>query len=124
MGRISFSFLAILALAGVLVGCGGGLSRTTPSQPSQPSEPSQASQPTSPAPYSGVQVLTWHGDNSRTGLNPNEASLLTSNVNVSTFGKLFSYQVDGYVYAQPLYVSNVPISGGIHNVVFVATEYD
>jgi hypothetical protein len=38
------------------------------------------------------------------------------------FGKLFSYLVDGYLYAQPLYVSNLTIRGAAHNVVFAATE--
>ena len=33
--------------------------------------------------------------------------------------------MDGNIYAQPLYVSNLEILGnGIHNVVFVATEHD
>jgi len=40
------------------------------------------------------------------------------------FGKLFTCNVDGPVYAEPLYVANLAIAGGTHNVVFVATEHD
>ena len=40
----------------------------------------------------------------------------------TNFGKLFTDSVDGQVYAQPLYVENLSIAGGVHNVVFVCTE--
>ncbi len=76
-----------------------------------------------PAPASSG-VLTFHNDNLRTGQNPNETVLTPANVNVTNFGKLFSYAVDGRIYAQPLYVSNLNINGGLHNVVFVVTEND
>jgi len=72
-----------------------------------------------------VRVTTYHNDNSRTGQNLAESILNPSNVNRRNFGKLFAQNLDGYAYAQPLYLPNVSISGrGTHNVVFVATEHD
>jgi hypothetical protein len=72
-----------------------------------------------------VNVLTCHNDNARTGLNPNEKILSPATVNSNSFGKLFSLPVDGEVYAQPLYVSEVPIPNkGSHDVVYVATQHD
>jgi len=72
-----------------------------------------------------VNVLTGHNDNARTGLNPNETNLTPVNVNIYGFGKIYDRRVDGPVYAQPLYVSNLPIPGkGTHNVVFVSTMHD
>ena len=67
-------------------------------------------------------VLTYHNDNARTGLNPNESVLRPSNVNAAMFGKRFSQPVDGYVYAQPLFVPGLTIGGQTHDVVFVVTE--
>jgi autotransporter-associated beta strand protein len=80
-------------------------------------------EPLEPRRLLSVNVLTWHNDNTRQGLNANEVVLTPANVNASTFGELLSYAVTGQVYAQPLYVSNLAIPGkGTHNVVFVATE--
>jgi hypothetical protein len=72
----------------------------------------------------GANVATWHSDAQRTGLNPNEESLSPATVTPQTFGKLFSYLLDGYPYGQPLLVSNLAINSGKHNVVFAATEKD
>jgi hypothetical protein len=72
-----------------------------------------------------VSVLTQHNDLTRDGANPNEEVLTTSNVNEASFGKLFSLPVDGFVFAQPLYVSQVSIPNqGTHSVLYVATEHD
>jgi len=71
------------------------------------------------------QVTTSQYNNQRTGAVLNEVYLTPSNVNVSQFGKLGAFKVDGAVYAQPLFVPAVDIPGkGKHDVVFVATEHD
>jgi hypothetical protein len=70
-------------------------------------------------------VATAQYDNQRTGSNSAETILTPRNVNAAHFGKLFVVPVDGDVYAQPLYVPRLEISGkGVHDVVFVATEHD
>src|SRR6478735_9012091 len=72
-----------------------------------------------------VNVLTAHNDNGRTGVNTNETILSPSTVGSNSFGRLFTQPVDGPIYAQPLFVSNLPIPGkGTHNVAFVATMHD
>jgi hypothetical protein len=71
-----------------------------------------------------VAVTTHHNDNGRTGQNLTEPVLNTSNVNVNTFGKLFSRAVDGQIYAQPLYIPDLSVAGQIRNVVYVATQND
>ncbi|MDP9338292.1 MAG: chitobiase/beta-hexosaminidase C-terminal domain-containing protein [Acidobacteriota bacterium] len=77
-----------------------------------------------------TNVVTQHNDIGRTGQNRNETVLTPANVNSSSFGKLFSYAIDGRAYAQPLYVpgitmgSGTPQAGTRHHVVFIATEHD
>ncbi len=69
-------------------------------------------------------MLTYHNDLSRDGVNSQEYALTTANVATATFGKLFSCATDGAMYAQPLWVANLPIQSGTHNVVFAATTHD
>ena len=72
-----------------------------------------------------VNVVTSHNDIARTGQNLNETILTPANVNSSQFGKLFSQPVNGAIYAQPLYMSQVAIPNkGTHNVVYVGTQTD
>jgi len=86
--------------------------------------PAPSPSPTPSPGFSYAGVLSQHNDNSRTGQYLGETTLTPANVNVRQFGKLFSVQVDGYVYAQPLYVADVPVAGATHNVLYVATEGD
>lgn len=75
-----------------------------------------------------VNVLVHHGDASNDGANLAETVLTPSNVNAKDFGKQFTTNLDGQVYAQPLYVQNVKItrgsSPGVRSVVFAATMHD
>lgn len=72
-----------------------------------------------------VDVLTQRYDNARSGANLRETLLNPSNVNAKGFGKLFSRDVDGEIYAQPLIVSKLRMPGkGVRSVVFVATQHN
>ena len=77
------------------------------------------------SPAFSQDVLTYHNNNARTGLNNSETTLTLTSVNAASFGKLFTLSVDGLVDAEPLYLSAVPISGsGTHNLLIVVTEHD
>jgi hypothetical protein len=72
-------------------------------------------------------VTTYLNGNSRQGANIQEYALATSGptaVHSTNLGKLFSCNVDGAIYAEPLWVANLLVSGNVHNVVFVATQHD
>jgi mono/diheme cytochrome c family protein len=69
----------------------------------------------------GPGVYTQHNDNARTGANLHETTLTPANVNRRQFGLLFRHVVDDELFAQPLYVPNLAIAGGRHNLVIVAS---
>lgn len=93
------------------------------------SSPSQVSiivtsPPPAPPPPSAQGVFTHKYNNTRQGANATETVLTPQNVNSTTFGKLFTFHVDGYIFGQPLYVPALTMNGASHNVVYVATEHD
>ncbi len=72
-----------------------------------------------------VNVLTYKNDNARTGQNLSEPLLSPANVSAATFGRRFSHGVDGYIYAEPLFMSAVPMPDGtVHDIAVVATAHD
>jgi hypothetical protein len=82
----------------------------------------------------GVAVTTQHNNNYRTGQNDQETVLKVSNVNVNTFGKLYSLDLAALANlpagtkvseTQALYVPNINITGkGVHNIIFICTLYN
>jgi len=66
-----------------------------------------------------TNVLTWHNDNWRDGLNSSETILNQTNVNASQFGKVCSAILDGQIFAQPLVVSTAGL-----NTVYAVTQND
>lgn len=67
-------------------------------------------------------VLTSRYDNQRSGSNLNENKLTPKALKDGSFGKIFRYKVQGAVFAQPLVVSGLDISGAKdRNVLFIAT---
>jgi len=112
--RAATTLVFVVAVGLYLVNCGG--------KSSGPGQGGGATPP--PTGTTTSAVTTYHNDNARTGQTLNETILAPSNVNASSFGKLFVISVDGKVDAQPLYLPNVSISGqGTHNLLFVSTEH-
>jgi hypothetical protein len=73
-------------------------------------------------------VLTYHNDAFSTGQNLTETVLTPTNISAALFGKIFTSTLDGQVYAQPLFKTNVRTTRGtnpgVHNVLFAATQHD
>ena len=71
-----------------------------------------------------VNHVRWRNSTGGTGLQSNELALTPANVNSTTFGQAWSFNVDGGVWAQPLYMNALTINGAPHNVLFVGTDHD
>ena len=113
--RAGLRNVALLLVSVVAAACGGGSGgSSSPSQPNQPGQPQTGS----------TDITTYKYDLARTGQNLTETTLTTANVKSSSFGLLRVLAADGKVDAQPLYLSGLTVQGGMHNVVFVATEND
>lgn len=114
--QVSFSAAASSASASVSVqftGAAGALSHSISLSLSV-----GASAPVAP------DVVTYHYDLARTGLNASEATLTLANVNASHFGLQRVLAMDGKVDGQPLYLSSLSIGGQQRNVVFGVSEHD
>jgi hypothetical protein len=70
-----------------------------------------------------AQVATDHYATNRDGSTASEPSLTVGGLN--NFGKLGSFSCDsGAIYAQPLYLTGVTVSGVTYNLLIVATMHD
>ena len=116
---IAFVVLVMLFVSG----CQGATSTTNATTITTPATTTMAT--TTVTATGKIDVLTYHYDNLRDGVDSDETILTPQNVNSTSFGKLFSVPVDGDVYAQPLYISDLLMADGtIHDVMFVVTEND
>jgi hypothetical protein len=68
-----------------------------------------------------VNSVTNPGGRQRTGANLAETALTTATVDVTTFGKLYSYRLDGPIAGQPIYAAGEAIDGARRNLLYVAT---
>lgn len=117
-----FKLIGVIVLGALLVGVSWWYYDTTAH--ARPAEQASLGVPVNPE-NGKIDVLTYHYDDARDGVDPDETTLTPANVNVDTFGKVMTLPVDGQVYAQPLYVSGVKFpDGSTHDVVYVATAND
>jgi hypothetical protein len=119
--QVSFTAAAGLAASSATVLFTGTAS--TPTHTTSITLGVTAAGPAPPATGS-VDIVTYHVDVARTGLNPSETILTPGNVSSSGFGLLRILPVDGRVDGQPLYLSSLTVSGQSHNVTYAVTEHD
>ena len=117
MGRqLSVLYVVAVLLNLAMLSCQGG---SMANQVSEGTDPTNHQAQAAP-----IDVLTYHYDATRQGLNDSESTLTPSNVNSKSFGKIGFFPVDGKVDGQPLYVHALLVSNQQRNVLFVVTEND
>ncbi|MGH9503245.1 MAG: hypothetical protein ACRD20_10385 [Terriglobales bacterium] len=119
MKHVWVAFLFCLIGASIyMVGCGGSSGQDSSNPP-----PTSTTPPPSSSSISGV--LRYKGDLAGTGANLSETALTPLTVNVNSFGRISqSAHLDGVIFTEPLFVRNLAIAGGTHNVIFLGTEND
>src|SRR3954468_13831854 len=121
LARLNFCLILLLGIIQI-AGCGGVTGAAPVQTPTATPAPAPAPAP-QPAP-SSTGVLRYKIDLGGTGANAAETTLNLGNVNPTSFGRLMKKGLDGVIFAEPLYVSNLQVNGGTHNVLYVATEHD
>jgi hypothetical protein len=121
-------WLAIAASGLMLAtGCGDHDAGTNAGAGTPPPASSSGATPPPVTPVAGssvVDVLTWHNDGARSGLNAAETALTPTTVAQASFGKIAEWSVDGAVDGQPLVAGGVAAADGSrHDLVIVATEH-
>ncbi len=107
--------VAIILIVGSLIPLVGAL-------PSLPPAPMGDPRGTAAGGDGGLDVLTQHNDNARSGSYLVERQLTPAAVRSGRFGRLYTRRVDGDVLAQPLYVHGIPTRArGVKDLVVVAT---
>jgi outer membrane protein assembly factor BamB len=71
-----------------------------------------------------VNYTTRKGGNDGTGRQLNEFVLTPATVSSGKFGQLWSANVDGTIWGQPLYMNGITVGGKARNVVYVTTNND
>ncbi|HEY3781485.1 MAG TPA: hypothetical protein VGL56_10405 [Fimbriimonadaceae bacterium] len=107
-------FIIASLLSTLIFGCGGSSGTSSAASSTTGSK--------RPLISGGSYLATWQYGNMRDGSNSNETTLTISNVNKTSFGRLFTQALDAITLGQPLYVPSVKIKGVVHNTVYVCTE--
>ena len=68
-----------------------------------------------------VDVTAGRYDDARTGANLRESVLTPEAIRRKGLGRLFTYNVEGFIYAQPLVATGVTTASGPRNMLIVAT---